>query len=277
MVNVSMSKVNSFTAKGIDEAKNFIDSAMQKMLEFEKLGVVIEADVKFYVLFKKAQFFLFEGELEKAYNGLLELESLDLPISEAHTAELQMRIAMFEHKKGNKAELAFTRLTKSLKIARRVMPRDNAKFLQLLEFATGILSNIGKFTEAKMCAQEMRDFDKKLSPSSDDTMNGLRNTFSFMSHLNLELMETHLLVLLENRWPHIYSCVKDGYVNNRIPYVDDGSEEVLAIFLLSIMRSLRIALSKESEPNFSAEKLAMYLRIGEYLCPFDGIITFQIC
>ena len=29
------------------------------------------------------------------------------------------------------------------------------------------------------------------------------------------------------------------------------------------MRSLSIALSKESEPNFSAEKLAMYLRIGE--------------
>lgn len=29
------------------------------------------------------------------------------------------------------------------------------------------------------------------------------------------------------------------------------------------MRSLSIALSKGSEPNFSAEKLAMYLRIGE--------------
>ena len=58
MVNASKSKVNSFTAEGKDEAKNFIDSAMQKMFEFEKLGVVIEADVKFYVLFQKAQFFL---------------------------------------------------------------------------------------------------------------------------------------------------------------------------------------------------------------------------
>ena len=263
MVNASKSKAKTFTAKGTDEAKNFIDSAMQKMFEFEERGVVIEADVKFCVLRQKAEFFLFEGGLEKAYNGLLELESLDLPISEARTAELQMKIAMYEHKKVNKAELTFTRVMKSLEIARRVMPRDNATFLELLECATGILSSIGKVTEAKMCAKEMRDFDMKLPPSSGDTMNRLRNTFSFLSDLNHVGMETHLQELLENKWPHIYSCVKDGYVNNCIPYVDDGSEEVLAIYLLGIMRSLSIALSKEREPNFSAEKLAMYLRIGE--------------
>lgn len=63
--------------------------------------------------------------------------------------------------------------------------------------------------------------------------------------------------------PYLYSCVRDGYVNNCIPYVDDGSEEFLAIFLLSMMRSFGIAFSEESEPNFSAKKLAMYLRIGE--------------
>ena len=87
------------------------------------------------------------------------------------------------------------------------MPRDNAKFLQLLEFATGILSSNGKFTEAKMCAKEMRDFYMKLPPSFDDMMNGLRNIFSFMSHLNHVFMETHLPELLENISPHIYSCV----------------------------------------------------------------------
>ena len=63
--------------------------------------------------------------------------------------------------------------------------------------------------------------------------------------------------------PYIYSCVRDCYVNNCIPYVDDGSEEFLAIFLLSMIRSFDIAFSEESEPNFSAKKLAMYLRIGE--------------
>ena len=263
MVNASIIEVKSLTADGKDEAKNLIDNAVQKMFEFEKVGVVIHADVKFYVLFHKAQSFIFQGEWEKCYNGLLELESLDLPMREADTAELQMKIAMFELKKGNKAELALKRVMKSLEIARRVYPGSDPKLLQLLEFATTILSSTGKFKEAKMCAKEMRDLFMKLPPSSDDMVNGLRNSFSFMSHLNHVYVETYLLELLENRWPHIYSCVKDGYVNNCIPYVDDGSEEVLAIFLLSIMRSLSIALSKESEPNFSAEKLAMYLRTGE--------------
>ena len=263
MVNASIIEVKSLTADGNYEAKNVIDNAVQKMFEFEKVGVVIHADVKFYVLLHKAQSFIFQGEWEKCYNGLLELESLDLPMREAHTAELQMKIAMFEHNKGNKAELAFKRVMKSLEIARRVYPGGDPQLLHLLEFATTILSSTGKFKEAKMCAKEMRDFYMKLPPSSDDMVNGLRNSFSFMSHLNHVYMETYLLKLLENRWPHIYSCVKDGYVNNCIPYVDDGSEEVLAIFLLSIMRSLSIALSKESEPNFSAEKLATYLRIGE--------------
>ena len=57
------------------------------------------------------------------------------------------------------------------------------------------------------------------------------------------------------RAPYIYSCVRDCYVNNCIPYVDDGSEEFLAIFLLSMIRSFDIAFSEESEPNFSAKKV----------------------
>ena len=53
--------------------------------------------------------------------------------------------------------------------------------------------------------------------------------------------------------PYIYSCVRDGYVNNCIPYVDD--RKFLAIFLLSMMRSFDIAFSEESEPNFSFKKV----------------------
>ena len=49
IVNTSISTANSLIAKGIDEAKNLIDNAVQKMFEFEKSGVVIEADVKFRV------------------------------------------------------------------------------------------------------------------------------------------------------------------------------------------------------------------------------------
>ena len=49
VVNKSISTANSLIAKGIDEAKNLIDNAVQKMFEFEKSGVVIEADFKFRV------------------------------------------------------------------------------------------------------------------------------------------------------------------------------------------------------------------------------------
>ena len=89
IVNTSISTANSLIAKGIDEAKNLIDNAVQKMFEFEKSGVVIEADVKFRVLFQKAKlFFFYEGEAAKYYNALLELESLDLPTSEANILQI---------------------------------------------------------------------------------------------------------------------------------------------------------------------------------------------
>ena len=85
IVNTSISTANSLIAKGIDEAKNLIDNAVQKMFEFEKSGLVIEADVKFRVLFQKAKlFFFYEGQAAKYYNALLELERLDLPTSEAN-------------------------------------------------------------------------------------------------------------------------------------------------------------------------------------------------
>ena len=263
MVNTSNSRVNSLTAKGIDEGKKLIDNAVEKMCEFEKSGMVVEADVNFRVLFQKAKFFFIHaGEVQKYYTALLELESLDLPISEANTADLQMRIAMSEYLKGNSSELMFKRLMKALEIA-RVYPGDDPQLLHLLELANITLSNIGKFKEAKMCAKEMRDIYMKMPPSSDDVVRGLRTSCTLMCQSNHIAMETDSLENLENRWPHIYSCVKDGYVNNCVPYVDDGSEEIVAIFLLSIMRSFCRALSEESEPNFSAEKLAMYPRIGE--------------
>ena len=135
--------------------------------------------------------------------------------------------------------------------------------LQLLELANFTLFSNGKFKEAKICAKEMRDIYVRLPSSSDEMMIGMRNHYSFLSQLNHVAMETFLLEQLEKTWPHIYSCVKDGYVNNSIPYVDDGSEELVAVFLLSIMRCFRRAFSEENEPNFSAEKLTMYLRIGE--------------
>lgn len=119
IVNTSISTANSLIAKGIDEAKNLIDNVVQKMCEFEKSGVVIEADVKFRVLFQKAKlFFFYEGEAAKYYNALLELESLDLPTSEANIADLQMQIAVVEYDKGNSSELTFKRLMKALEIAR---------------------------------------------------------------------------------------------------------------------------------------------------------------
>ena len=89
IVNTSISTANSLIANGIDEAKNLIDNAVQKMFEFEKSGVVIEADVKFRVLFQKAKLFSFyEGEAAKYYNAFLELESLDLPTSEVNILQI---------------------------------------------------------------------------------------------------------------------------------------------------------------------------------------------
>ena len=207
MVDASLIKEKSLTAKGTHEGKNLIDNAMQKMFEFQKSGVVIEADVKFRVRYQKAKFFFYEEEVEKFYNALLELESLDLPISEAITADLQMQIAKLEYQKGNSSEFAFKRLMKALEIARRVYPGDDPQLLHLLELANVTLSNNGKFKEAKMCAKEMRDIYMKLPPSSDDMMRGLRNSSRLMCQSNHVVMETSFQEHLEIRWPHIYIVV----------------------------------------------------------------------
>ena len=76
-------------------------------------------------------------------------------------------------------------------------------------------------------------------------------------------MKDVLLEILEYRCPHIYSCILDGYVNNCIPYLDDGFEDFIDVELHCLMKCVCIALRESNNSKFSEETLAIYRRIGE--------------
>ena len=258
MTNVSSIKCNT---KGIDEGKKLFDNVMQKLFEFEKSGVVIEANVKFQVLYRKADFFFLGGEVKKCYDALLELESLNLPISAANTVELQMRIAVVENY--GMVRKTSHRAMKAVELAKKIYSSDDPKLLRMLQYAGMILYDSGKLKESKMYAKEMRDISMTLPPWSDDMGCGMHSPLSYMYEVNHEVTKDVLLEILEYRCPHIYSCILDGYVNNCIPYLDDGFEDFIDVELYCLMKCVCIALRESNNSKLSAETLAIYRRLGE--------------
>ena len=255
MTNASIIKCDT------EEGKKLMDNVMQKLFEFEKSGVVIEADVKFQILYRKASYFFVEGEVEKCYNALLELESLNLPISAANNAELQMRIAVIGSK-GMKRNTSH-RAMKAVDLAKKIYSSDDPKLLRMLQYAGMILYDSGNVKGSKIYAKEMRDICTTLPPWSDDMGYGMHASLSYLCELNQEVMKDTLLEALEYRCPHIYSCILDGYVNNCIPYLDDGFEDFIDVELHCLMKCVCIALRESNNSKFSEETLAIYRRIGE--------------
>ena len=258
MTNASIIKCDT---EGANEGKKLMDNVMQKLFEFEKSGVVIEADVKFQILYRKANYFFVEGEVEKCYNALLELESLNLPISAANTAELQMRIAVIGSK-GMKRNTSH-RAMKAVDLAKKIYSSDDPKLLRMLQYAGMILYDSGNVKESKIYAKEMRDICTTLPPWSDDMGYGMHASLSYLCELNHEVMEDTLLEALEYRCPHIYSCILDGYVNNCIPYLEDGFEDFIDVQLQCLMKCVFVALKENNNAKVSTETLAIYRRIGE--------------
>ena len=258
MTNASIIKCNT---EGANEGKKLMDNVMQKLFEFEKSGVVIEADVKFQILYRKASYFFVEGEVEKCYNALLELESLNLPISAANTAELQMRIAVIGSK-GMKRNTSH-RAMKAVDLAKKIYSSDDPKLLRMLQYAGMILYDSGNVKESKIYAKEMRDICTTLPPWSDDLGYGMHASLSYLCELNHEVMKDTLLEALEYRCPHIYSCILDGYVNNCIPYLEDGFEDFIDVQLQRLMKCVFVALKENNNAKVSTETLAIYRRIGE--------------
>ena len=221
------------------------------MFEFEKSGVVIEANIKFQILFRKAIYFLIDGEVEQCYNALLELESLNLPISAANTAELQMFIAITENYCMKRK--SSHRAIEALDEAKKIYSSGDPKLLQMLWFASVILYDSGNVKESKMYAKEMRDISMMLPPWSDDMGYGMHVSWSHLCESNHEDFKDILLENLEYRCPHIHSCALDGYVNNCIPYLDDGFEDFVDLDLRWLMKCFSIALREDNSAKVSAE------------------------
>ena len=78
MLHASVSKRNCSDLRSYEESKTLADETVQKLHDLEEAGVIIDDDTKYRVLQHKASFYALEGQWEKNYKALLELEKLRL-------------------------------------------------------------------------------------------------------------------------------------------------------------------------------------------------------
>ena len=266
MVETSTSKRNCSSLENYKEAKELSKKTVQKLVELEESGTVINADVKYQVLKHRASYYALEGKWEKNYKALLKLENLPLS-SDVFIIDLQMCIGRAENfVSACNFQSVLTRYEKALELARRTYPWNHPELLRLLQFITSLLYNEHKLAEAKPYAEEMLKICKELPSSSDHHIKGMTNALSVINEYDPLKAETLLLETLEDRWPHIYHEATNGYKLGCPSTADDGSDEHLAMVLNSVMECLLVVARWRIDRNIlTTRKLHFYRRIAEIL------------
>ena len=264
MVNTSISKRNCSTPENRKEAKKLSENTVQNLIELERSGAIIEADVRYAVLAHRASYYALEGQWEENYNALLKLEVL--PLSDANIVDLQMCIGNAENYiSACNFQSSLKRYENALKLARKIYPCNHPELLRLLQYITMLFYNEGKFIEAKKYAEEMREICKDLPSSSDCYIMGMTSALTVISEFDPKGSENILLDVLKDRWPHVYNSAKDIYSDNCEPIVDDGSDKHAAIVLQGVMECFIVVSRAATKHKISTKKLNFYRRIGEIL------------
>ena len=262
MVNTGKSKRNCSTPEDYKEAKQLSENTVQKMAEFEEAGAVIDAEVKYQVLRFRASFYATEVQWEKNYRALLKLE--DLPLSEATYVNLQMNIGNAEnYVSACNFQTTLKRYNKALTIARKIYTWDHPELLRLLQHITTLFANENKLQEAKQYAEEMLKICKNIPPTSDWYIKGMESALSVLSNFDPRGSENTLLDILKERWPNLYSCVKDDYMDNCASIVDDGSDDPACLVLRGVLKCFWVIF--KGGARIPTAKLHFYRRIGEML------------
>ena len=234
MVNASVNKRNCSDFESCKEAKKISEETVQKLRELEDSGAIIDDDTKYRVLEHRASYYAMEGQWEKNYKALQELESLQL--SDSESVDLQVMLGRAEnYVSACNFKLSLKRHKYALELARKMIPPDPRVLLRVLQHTASLLDNEGKLDEARPYAEEMLVVSKTMPLESDYYIRGMTDALKILSSFDSQKSEEMLLKILKERWPHIHKIVINGFEETSPIIIEDGSDDHAARILESLL------------------------------------------
>ena len=264
MLSASVSKKNCMDSQSLLESKTLADETVQKLRELEKSGAIIDDDTKYRVLQHKASFYALEGQWEKNYKALLELEKLRL--SDSYFVELQLLTGRAENFVSScNYKQVMKRYQNALERARRINPPDKPLLLRVLQYIACHLYNEKKLGEAKPYADEMVEISSSMPHESDWYLRGMTAALRILSHFETQKSEDMLLNILNKKWPQIHKSVINGRLETNATTIEDGSNTHACEVLdhLSDCMSISMKTKKGSRDAFSIKRGKIFLTVAQ--------------
>ena len=268
MVNASVTKKNCADSESYKEAKKLAEETVQKLHELEESGAIINDDTKYRVLDHRATYYAMEGQWEKNYEALLQIESLSLKLSDANFVELQTMLARAEnYKSACNFKLALKRHEYALKLARKMHPPEPGLLLRVLQLTATLLNNEGKSDEARPYAEEMLQISRTMPLESDFYFRGMTDALTILSKFDSQKSEDMLLNMLKERWPHIHKSVINGVLEPNAIIIEDGSDDHAARILEGLLvcwgTTVCKTVQQSSRDTVAKRKANVYLTIAQ--------------
>ena len=269
MVDASVGKRNVPRSETNEEAKRLAQKTVQKLVEFENSGFVIEDDVKYRVLAHMASFDACEGKWAENYEALVELESFSL--RDENVVNLQILIGRAENfVSACNFQRVLERYEKALKLARRIYAPDHCELLRVLQFISCHFLQHGKLHEARKYAEEMLQIAKKQPPTSDFYFRGITDALQVLHHFEPQNALDILLDILEHRWPVMFRCIQTDPSEGEMDidqHVFDGVSHADRVLHGTIECILVISKSsaEHQDRKFSGQKINLYRNIAGML------------
>ena len=261
MLHASVSKRNCLNLQSYEESKTLADETVQKLRELEESGAIIDDDTKYRVLQHKASFYAMEGQWEKNFKALLELEKLRL--SDGCFVELQILTGRAENFLSScNFKQVMERYQNALKRARRMYPPDKPLLLKVLQYIACHLYNERKLLEAKPYADELVEISSSMPHESDWYLRGMTTALGILSSFETQKSEDMLLNILKERWPQIHKSVINGRLETNAITIEGGSDDHACEVLDHLFDCMEIS-KQGSRGAFSIKRGEMFLTVAQ--------------
>ena len=261
MLHASVSKRNCLGLQSYEESKTLADETVQKLRELEESGAIIDDDTKYRVLQHKASFYAMEGQWEKNFKALLELEKLRL--SDGCFVELQILTGRAENFLSScNFKQVMERYQNALKRARRMYPPDKPLLLKVLQYIACHLYNERKLREAKPYADELVEISSSMPHESDWYLRGMTTALGILSSFETQKSEDMLLNILKERWPQIHKSVINGRLETNAITIEGGSDDHACEVLDHLFDCMKIS-KQGSRGAFSIKRGEMFLTVAQ--------------
>ena len=261
MLHASVSKRNCLGLQSYEESKTLADETVQKLRELEESGAIIDDDTKYRVLQHKASFYAMEGQWEKNFIALLELEKLRL--SDGCFVELQILTGRAENFLSScNFKQVMERYQNALKRARRMYPPDKPLLLKVLQYIACHLYNERKLREAKPYADELVEISNSMPHESDWYLRGMTTALGILSSFETQKSEDMLLNILKERWPQIHKSVINGRLETKAITIEGGSDDHACEVLDHLFDCMKIS-KQGSRGAFSIKRGEMFLTVAQ--------------